>query len=56
MLFSKDDFNRHFEKTSKQIDRVHKMMPVFMGLYIVILIMFIIGLGLGIYWLVTNVL
>jgi len=50
------DFNKHFQKTSEQVNKVQKVMPVFLGLYIIILIMFIIGLGLGIYWLATNVL
>jgi len=48
-MFPKD-FDDHFQKTSDQIDRVHKMMPVFMVISIIIALLVIAGLGLGVYW------
>lgn len=45
------DFDRHFQQTSKRIDQMHKLMPIFAVLSAIVIVLMIVALGLGIYWL-----
>jgi hypothetical protein len=49
------DFDDHFKQTSKTINRVHKLMPIFIVLSIIMALLIIVGLGLGVYWLAGHV-
>ncbi len=45
------DFDRPFQKTSERIDKMHRLIPLFAILAAIMIVLLIIGLGLGVYWL-----